>query len=211
MKHFILIVTTLLIGVLISCEKEELVSSQEEGTKKVETSNLKSLQSINLNESNIISYANTWGGLPTNPFYPRHIQDCANFASQCLEAGGMNQIPGTWYYNQYNPIASWSTADGLYNYLVSTYVTTKATFYASSSSYYESIKNFLEEGSLVFFDYDGDDDWDHVMVIHDTYYTDDPLLTGHTADEINKRMDWAIYENDEMSASGKAKYVKVGY
>lgn len=193
----------------VSCDKDKATSPREPiQTTENYNEGFKSLQNISVDEAKIAKHANDyWNG----SYYQRYTNDCASFASQCLEKGGISQITGEWYFSISNPTGNWNQANTFYNYIVGKYVTTKATFYSSSSTYYNSIKGQLVSGTFVFFDYDGGGTWDHVMIIHRIGASGNPELAGHSYDEHEKRMDWAIYNNPNMSSSGKAKYVKVGY
>ena len=66
------------------------------------------------NASAAVAYANTWCGVSAantnsgtihpenyNPDYYYALNDCANFVSQCLYAGGVSLIPGNYYSGWY--------------------------------------------------------------------------------------------------------------
>ena len=70
-----------------------------------------------------VQYANTWWD-KGNPQYPYFDNDCANYVSQCLRAGGApmwgapNREQG-WWMEGGNWSFSWSTAHSLRWYLAS--------------------------------------------------------------------------------------------
>ncbi|WRS26369.1 amidase domain-containing protein [Oscillospiraceae bacterium MB08-C2-2] len=80
---------------------------------------------IPYNREKAVAYAHKWA-LGRNPAYYNFTGlggDCANFASQCLHAGGgvMNYKPlFGWYYNSPSDrTPSWSGVKYLYNFLTS--------------------------------------------------------------------------------------------
>lgn len=100
-----------------------------------------------------------------NPAYPRFNDDCTNFISQCLHAGGIPMVyanektkgwwmrPGktsVWSY-------SWSVAHSLYLLLKSG----KAPMYAEQKSTVEE----LQPGDVICYDFDGDGRFQHNTIV----------------------------------------------
>lgn len=100
--------------------------------------------------------------------------DCTNFVSQALMAGGMRQLgyDQTWYYSSSGPSYSWGGANNFYNHWK--YRATVAGSYSA-----------LRTGDVVSANFDGDSDIDHTAMI--TYNSSDSAsgkwLTQHTSDK----------------------------
>jgi cell wall-associated NlpC family hydrolase len=77
------------------------------------------------NRGNAIGYANTYYN-NYNPQYTSFSEDCTNFTSQCMYAGGLpmvncyNNVPAAWWYNFSNTTWSntWSVAANQETFLV---------------------------------------------------------------------------------------------
>jgi hypothetical protein len=78
------------------------------------------------NRNNAVDYALAHAMSP-NKNYPYYSLDCTNFVSQCLSAGGIRQHHGgkystnSWFFiNDGNRSATWTGANELHNYFLST-------------------------------------------------------------------------------------------
>ena len=115
------------------------------------------------NRQAAVDYANTWWDRH-NPQFPAFQDDCTNFISQCLYAGGapmrgmpnrsqgwwMVGLPERWSY-------SWSVAHSLRWYLETS---TKGLMATRVSSAWE-----LELGDVIFYDFTGDGRIDHSTIV----------------------------------------------
>lgn len=79
-----------------------------------------------------VKYAKDWA-LKTNASYPRFVNDCTNFVSQCLLAGGWKMVGGScsdrksdsaWWYGDWSCVLpgvratyTWSGAQNLFNFM----------------------------------------------------------------------------------------------
>lgn len=132
-------------------------------------------------------YAIKWGS-GHNTEYPDYIEDCTNFASQALYAGGLSMIPsitdlyysglGTrlysgekkWYFKHDDLTSSyrsgmnitrsksWSVAHELYVHLLGRNSDV-------SPKYIGKYVELLNVGDLIFFDFEGDQIIDHAQVV----------------------------------------------
>ncbi len=118
------------------------------------------------NLSNSIAYASNYAVNPNRNKYPVFGQDCTNFASQILEAGGVSQSVFTdtskgWWHTigvtQYGQIyhtnsISWSVADTFARYM--------GVGYTSKS--HSSFSSAIAQGDFIAADFEGDGDWNHI-------------------------------------------------
>ncbi|HEU4964212.1 MAG TPA: amidase domain-containing protein [Bacilli bacterium] len=116
-----------------------------------------------------------WDGF--NPAYKRMPDnDCTNFVSQVLHAGGIPMVPsssrskGWWYRNANNGWSySWTVAHSLRNAL-SRYMNAQAL----------SDPRQLKVGDIICYDWDGDNRWQHNTVVVGFDYYGYPLVNAHT-------------------------------
>lgn len=120
-----------------------------------------------------------WDGF--NPAFERfEDDDCTNFVSQCLLAGGMRMTGGQrrdtgWWYrfaSGARPASwsfSWSVSHALYQYL---------TQHAGAQRVQTA--RALRIGDLIFYDWDGQGRYDHTTVVVDFDPNGDPLVNAHT-------------------------------
>lgn len=128
------------------------------------------------NRQAAVDYANTWWDRH-NPQFPAFQDDCTNFISQCLYAGGapmrgmpnrsqgwwMVGLPERWSY-------SWSVAHSLRWYLETSTKGLMATRVYSISE--------LELGDVIFYDFTGDGRIDHSTIvtrIEEGFHTSMPI------------------------------------
>ena len=130
-------------------------------------------------KANACAYAIKWAK-GRNPAFPSYDRDCANFTSQCLNAGGMTYTsswaPGTYQFVNVN-----GQRDMLIN-------TGRAVGYYQAIPQYPSGK---DASGTVFHITDGSQ-WYHAMIITQDLGGGYSGLraSGHTADQLNVPM-WA--------------------
>ncbi|CAG8821856.1 20980_t:CDS:2, partial [Gigaspora margarita] len=127
-----------------------------------------------------------------NAAYPTFPEDCTNFASQVLEAGGISQstswychkpckkTPGSRCYNDYEYTTSWSVVDDLYNYLIKNKIARKC-----------DLKD-LQPGDLIqynkkkttFFFWTSDD-WHHTAI--SITFANKSAITAHLGSKRHKK------------------------
>ncbi|WAH36570.1 amidase domain-containing protein [Alicyclobacillus dauci] len=124
-------------------------------------------------------YADVWWD-QFNPRYPKiSSDDCTNFISQCLHAGGLpmtghgNRAKGWWIITGKGKGESWSyswaTSHALYKYLRKT---VGATLVQKPSE--------LKIGDLIFYDWNGTGTYHHSTIVTDFDDLGDPLVNAHT-------------------------------
>ena len=124
-----------------------------------------------------------------NPAYQAFEDDCTNFISQCLHAGGVpmwgqpNRSRG-WWYSGKSWSYSWTVAHALNLLLQSSKSGLKATQVSSPQE--------LMLGDIICYDFEGDGRFNHntIVVAKDIY--DMPLVNAHTFDS---RMRYWSYED----------------
>lgn len=117
-----------------------------------------------------------WSG--SNPMFRfMRTDDCTNFISQCLWAGGMpmevtgRRDKGWWYLGPNEQWSySWAVAHSLRWYLDTSGRGKKV---ASARD--------LEVGDLISYDFNGNDVWDHTTIVIGFDPDGEPLVAAHTA------------------------------
>lgn len=133
------------------------------------------------NRQKAVDYANRWWD-SANPAFPKFDDDCTNFISQCLFAGGapMAGYPdrikgwwlkgGTWSY-------SWTTANALFWYLQNSTKGLRGKRVQSESD--------LEIGDLIFLDFTGDGRVDHSLIVT-SIINGVPYVNAHTTNSYHR-------------------------
>jgi len=153
------------------------------------------------NRKNAVAYAvQYWNSV--NPLYPHFTDDCTNFISQCLYAGGIPMLfskekgrgwwirtgkGGDWSY-------SWTVAHALYLLLKSGAAPMRAVSKSSPDQ--------LEPGDLICYDFDGDGRFQHNTIVVAKDANNMPLVNAHTTDSSMRY--WA-YE-DSTAYTPKIRY-----
>ncbi|MGG1664562.1 amidase domain-containing protein [Brevibacillus sp. NRS-1366] len=133
------------------------------------------------NPERAVAYAERYWNT-TNPAYPRFTDDCTNFISQCLHAGGIPMLfskekgkgwwmrtgkGGEWSY-------SWAVAHSLYLMLKSGGAPMRAVVKSSAAE--------LVPGDIICYDFDGDGRFQHNTIVVAKDANDMPLVNAHTTD-----------------------------
>lgn len=109
-----------------------------------------------------------------NPAYRSFSQDCTNFVSQAMYAGGWSQVSGfyqsssVWWYNSSNQSYTWAGAENWAAFALNT----------GRTKYYRSI-DMLRKGDVLQLKANGSTTKDHTMIV--SYYSGSPYLTYHTS------------------------------
>lgn len=130
---------------------------------------------------NAVAYAERyWNSV--NPVYPHFTDDCTNFISQCLHAGGIPMLfskektkgwwirtgkGGVWSY-------SWSVAHSLYLLLKSGGAPMRAVVKSSPEQ--------LVPGDIICYDFDGNGRFQHNTIVVAKDPNNMPLVNAHTTD-----------------------------
>ena len=137
------------------------------------------------------NYAETYA-LNPNPAYRYFGEDCTNFVSQCLYAGGLTETGKYWYGSDYAWYYDWGTRPGyshtwtvaneLYDFL-------DKSGRASRVSVDAPYCYKFDPGDIIQIDSDNDGWWDHSMIVTGEIVSDDDLLMSyHTTNTLNERL-----------------------
>lgn len=141
--------------------------------------------------------ARWWNGY--NPRYTIMPDDCTNFISQCLLAGGLpmevtgRRDRGWWYVGPGERWSfSWAVAHSLHWYLS-----------ASGRGALRGAARDLELGDVVNYDWDGDGVWTHTTLVVGRDGAGEPLVAAHTVPSWNRP--WRY--QDSRAHSRRTKYL----
>ncbi|MGG3476836.1 amidase domain-containing protein [Peribacillus frigoritolerans] len=134
-----------------------------------------------------VQYAERWWN-EFNPAYHKFTDDCTNYISQCLHAGGIpmwgvpNKNKGWWIRGK-SWSYTWTTAHSLYHLLkAGNAIRTKQV---------ESAKE-LKLGDILCIDFEGDGRFDHNLIVTAKDQDGMPLVNAHT---MNSRHRYWTYED----------------
>ncbi|MFN2746798.1 MULTISPECIES: amidase domain-containing protein [Bacillus] len=135
-----------------------------------------------------VRYAETFWN-KRNPAYKNFEDNCTNFISQCLRAGGapMRGYPnrGTgWWMQNHSWSYSWTVANSLRSFLSRSKAGLRSV----------QVKNAAEltEGDVIFYDFNGDGRFDHSVIVTAKDKSNMPLVNAQTHD---CRMRYWSYED----------------
>ncbi|MFT8362897.1 MAG: amidase domain-containing protein [Sporolactobacillus sp.] len=134
------------------------------------------------NRLQAVRYAETWWN-KRNPAYPSIENDCTNYISQCLYAGGIAMsgapIRGRgWWQQKTNWSFSWTVANSLRWYLSKS---------GNSIGARETDRaDQLVPGDLICYDFEGDGHWNHNTIVTALDPAGQPLVNAHTYDCRNR-------------------------
>ena len=137
------------------------------------------------------AYARRWWD-GANPDFPHFAgEDCSNFASQCLLAGGLPmQVTGErgrgWWCRDGDWSFSWSVADALYRSLTDSGTAARRDSAAR-----------LHTGDIIAYDFAGDGTFDHTAVVVGRDAAGDPLVAAHDYAAVDRP--WAYTDSPAYS------------
>ncbi|RQW21455.1 hypothetical protein EH196_06185 [Bacillus sp. C1-1] len=145
--------------------------------------------SATYNRRNAVRYAEQWWN-DYNPAFVRFEDNCTNFVSQCLYAGGAqmtskaNKQRGWWYENEHKMSLSWSVAHSFRWYLSG----------ATSHLRGEEKKSAREliPGDVICYDFNGNGTWNHCAIVVAKDTNNEPLVNAQT---VNSRYRYWTYQN----------------
>jgi hypothetical protein len=145
-----------------------------------------------------VRYAERWWD-DYNPRYKKFEDNCTNFISQCLHAGGAPMAGGSnrskgWWYRNNNWSFSWSVAHSLRWYLSGA----KTGLRAREVSKPEE----LLKGDVICYDFNGNGRWQHNTIVVAKDGNNMPLVNAQTT---NSRMRYWAYE-DSTAYTPNIKY-----
>lgn len=167
-----------------SGENELMLSSTEEQTTSKNQSDNRNIY----DRMAVVRYAERWWD-GHNPQYHLFNDDCTNFISQCLRAGGapMRGRPSRgqgWWYSGELWSFSWAVAHSFRWYLSGSNKGLQAREVDSPED--------LLKGDVICYDFTGDGKWQHTTVVVDKDANSMPLVNAHTT---NSRMRYWSYED----------------
>ncbi len=154
--------------------------------------------SYQYNRLKAVQYAERWWNT-YNPAYKKFENDCTNFISQCLHAGGApmrgypNRVSGWWLQNN-NWSYSWAIANSLRLYLPNSKGGLRAREVSSPEQ--------LLLGDVICYDFEGDGRFNHNTIVTGKDADGMPLVNAHT---YNSRMRYWAYE-DSSAYTPNIKY-----
>ncbi len=154
--------------------------------------------SYEYNRLKAVQYAERWWN-SYNPAYKKFQNDCTNFISQCLHAGGapMRGYPkrdAGWWLQHSNWSYSWAVAHSLRLYLSNSRSGLRAKEVSSPDQ--------LILGDVICYDFEGDGRFNHNTLVTGKDANGMPLVNAHT---YNSRMRYWAYE-DSSAYTPNIKY-----
>lgn len=152
------------------------------------------------NGAKAAAYADKWWNNfnPAFPSFPDN--DCTNYISQSLYAGGMpmkhtGAANSGWWARKDNWSYSWTVANSLRWYLSS--LQGKGTNLVNSA-------NELEIGDVISYDFNGDGRWDHNSIVTAKTSEGSPLVNAHTANSFQRLWN---YETSPAYDPARTRYL----
>ncbi|MGE7665341.1 amidase domain-containing protein [Ureibacillus composti] len=151
------------------------------------------------NRAAAVAYAQAWWN-GNNPNYPAFTDDCTNFISQCLRAGGApmtgypNRARGWWITegwrsgargNHY-PNETWSYSWAVANAFMSNLQNSKSGLTAKQVQ----SPSELEPGDVICYDFEGDGRINHTTIVT-SVYNGVPYINAHTVGSANRHYSYA--------------------
>ncbi|MHA6251592.1 amidase domain-containing protein [Oceanobacillus sp. CAU 1775] len=163
-----------------------------------------SRQTFSYDRAEAVRYAERWWN-DYNPAFRRFADDCTNYISQCLLAGGapMRGAPNRevgWWYQGDNWSFSWSVAHSLRWYLSGSTTGLQASEVASAE--------VLEPGDVICYDFQGDGRWDHNTIVVRKDASGMPLVNAHTNNSRNRY--WTYEDSAAWTPNIQYKFFRIG-
>ncbi|RFU61981.1 amidase domain-containing protein [Peribacillus glennii] len=185
----------------------ELVEDQEKEQKAeipdivlgIERDGFDERLSYSYNRMKAVQYAERWWN-EFNPVYKKFTDDCTNFISQCLNAGGIpmwgspNKSRG-WWMRGNNWSYSWTVAHSLMLLL--------ANGKGIRTKQVPSPKE-LQLGDIICYDFEGNGRYDHNTIVTAKDRNGMPLVNAHTTN--SRRRYWAYEDSTAYTPNIKYKY-----
>jgi hypothetical protein len=150
-----------------------------------------------------VQYAERWWN-SYNPAYQKFENDCTNFISQCLRAGGapMRGNPNRgngWWYQSKNWSYSWSVAHALRIYLGNSKSGLRAKEVSSPDQ--------LMLGDVICYDFEGDGRYNHNTIVTGKDAAGMPLVNAHTYN--SRARYWAYEDSSAYTPNIKYKFFSI--
>ncbi|MEH7381467.1 amidase domain-containing protein [Bacillus sp. JJ1533] len=161
------------------------------------------IRNFTYNRLAAVQYAERWWN-DYNPKYKKFTDNCTNFISQCLHAGGApmygypNRSKGWWMQNN-NWSYSWSVANSLRWYLSGSKRGLQAKEVSSPKE--------LILGDIICYDFEGDGRFNHNTIVVAKDIEGNPLVNAQSQ---NSRMRyWSYYDSTAYTPNIKYKFFHI--
>ncbi|MCL1630747.1 amidase domain-containing protein [Sporolactobacillus sp. CPB3-1] len=190
-------------GRMVSDALIPLVSAQEAATHTSDMREPSMTRSRRYDRLQAVRYADLWWN-QRNPRYPKVADDCTNYISQCLHAGGIEMWGDPirnrgWWQKQTNWSFSWTVANSLRWYL-SKQGNIIGTVEKSSA-------RDLVPGDVICYDFEGDGHWNHNTMVTAIDGAGDPLVNAHTYDA--RHRPWAYTDSPAWTENIAYKFFHI--
>ncbi|GAA0286574.1 hypothetical protein GGQ92_000947 [Gracilibacillus halotolerans] len=155
---------------------------------------------FNYDRRKAVQYADRWWNDANPEYHFFEVNDCTNYISQCLRAGGApmrgqpNRSEG-WWYSGDNWSFSWSVAHSFRWYLSESTIGLKGKRLDNPTD--------LLPGDVICYDFQGDGRFDHTTIVVRKDSENMPLVNAHTN---NSRNRYWTYE-DSMAWTPNCEYI----
>ena len=166
------------------------------------------MKKIYYNRQQAVAYAEKWWN-DYNPAYRKMEEDCTNFISQCLRAGGapMTNIgqkdKGWWYIGSGGPqdrwSHSWAIAHSLRWHLAGDHPGLAADEVSRARD--------LAPGDVICYDFDGDGRWQHNTIVVTFDREGEPLVNAHTVNSQHRR--WTYEDSYAWTKNVRYKFFHI--
>lgn len=139
-----------------------------------------------------------------NPNYPRFENDCTNYISQCLYAGGAEMVGGSnrtegWWIRGNTWSYSWTTAHALYLFLIN-----------NRKGLHAKVVDTAEQlllGDVICYDFEGDDRINHTTIVVGKTADGEPLVNAHTYNSRNRL--WRYEDSSAYTSEIQYKFLQI--
>ncbi|WP_245807750.1 amidase domain-containing protein [Halobacillus massiliensis] len=156
------------------------------------------------NRREAVRYAEQWWDT-YNPAYMNFENNCTNYISQCLKAGGApvwghpHRGKG-WWYGGKTWSYSWSVANAMRWYL-------SGARKGLMASEVQSAKE-LSPGDIICYDFEGDGRYDHTTIVVSKDSEGEPFVNAHTTN--SRQRYWNYEDSTAYTPNIKYKFFKIG-
>ncbi len=153
------------------------------------------------NRQKAVQYAESWWNA-YNPNYPKFNDDCTNYISQCLRAGGFpmegfGQRNKGWWFRSANWSYSWAVAHALQLFLT-----------ASSRTKQVPKADLLQYGDIICYDFEGDGRFNHNTIVTGKDAYGQPLVNAHSTN--SRQRYWAYEDSTAYTPKIRYKFFQIG-
>lgn len=138
-----------------------------------------------------------------NPAYPKFENDCTNYISQCLYAGGAQMVGSVptsgWWMRGDTWSYSWTTAHALYLYLINSRTGLRAKEVNSQKQ--------LLLGDVICYDFEGDGRINHTTIVVAKTVDGEPLVNAHTYNSRNRL--WSYEDSSAYTSQIQYKFLQI--